>query len=945
MLTQSTELSPESSARAATPTRRRGRRSRIRTWLIGSLCGLLVLVLTAGAALTVIIRTPLPRYDGTITLTGPTDEITVSRDGQGIPHIHASSDHDLFFAQGYVQAQDRFFQMDLRRHLTAGRLSEMVGEGAKESDISMRTLGLRRVAEQEWELLSEESRGFYQAHADGINAYLEGKAPWQVANEYAVMGLSLPVEDIEPWSGIDSLSWIKALAGGLSGTHVNEAWNMQLLSKLGSPAAVEQLAPAPDEAARRPILLDDGSGNLRPRSDYPIADPLPMPEQDAGVVDCPEPSDGSAPSEDAPAAESAVEEGPAIEHSGQESADSPASAPSAVSMGAVGGVSGALLAAQRALDAVPAILGEGPGIGSNSFVVSGSHTASGKPIIGNDPHLEIDYPSTWLQVGLHCTALDEDCTFDVEGFSFAGLPGVVIGRNPQLAWAFTNLSGDSSDLVVEKNAGEGAYRRDGACLAYRTRTESFEVAGGEPFEVEVRESVHGPIVSGLFAPDEDLGQLPGAAGDFSVAVQWTALMPGRTAEAWFALNRATDAEGIAAAAAIFEDPAQNILFATADGDIGYQAPGRYPIRPIKAPADQQATMTHEADNLGADGRWPRPGWDSSYDWQGFYAPQDMPAALNPPDGIITPANQPVTPQGSGPYLGLGGYAAGYRSQQMYDYLSSAAAQGPISVEDASRAMLLDHSPQADELAPALTGVELADPRLKGLQQELADWYADGAHMATDSQGAAIMAGVYSHLGHAALSDEMGDQYATDSRMLGNLVADPDSPLWDDTTTPEVEEASEIMQRAWEAADADLTAQMGGDHTTWTWGRIHVQKQTHQILGQDGVPSIVRKHFNADPRPVGGAGEIPNASWYDSTVKEDGRVDYQVIAGASMRMTVDMADVDNARWVISSGTSGHPMSPHVNDQFEAWAQGRMHLWRFSRQAIEASATHTLRLRPA
>ena len=922
----SPELSTESPAQASTPPRRR--RHRIRKWLIAAVCGFVVLALVAGVALTVILRAPLPQYDGTITLAGPTDEVAVSRDGQGVPHIYASSDHDLFFAQGYVQAQDRFFQMDVRRHLTAGRLSELVGEAGKESDISIRTMGWRRVAEQEWELLSDEARGFYEAYAEGVNAYLKGKAPWQVANEYAVMGLNLPIGDIEPWSGVDSLSWIKAMSQGLSGAHESEAWRMKMLSKLGSPAAVEELIPPVDESARRPILLDDGSGNLRPRSEYPVASPLPMPEQDAEAVDCPGPADGSAPDEAAPASGPDAEEGAV------------ATTPTA----GMSGASGVLQEAQRALDAVPAVLGQGPDIGSNSFVVSGSHTASGKPIIGNDPHLDIDYPSVWSQVGLHCTALDEDCTFDVEGFSFAGLPGVVIGRNPQLAWAFTNLQGDASDLVIEQNAGEGVYRRDGACLAYKTRTESFKVAGGEPFEVEVRESVHGPIVSGLFAPDEDLGQLPGATGDFSVALQWTALMPSRTAEAWFALNRATDAAGVASAATLFADPAQNILFATADGDIGYQAPGLYPIRPIKAPADQQPAMAHDPDNLGADGRWPRPGWDSSYDWQGFYAPQDMPAALNPPDGIITPANQPVTPQDRGPYLGLGGYAHGYRSQQMYDYLADAAAQGPLTLEQASQVMLLDHSPQADELAPALTDVELSSPRLGELQKVLAAWNADGAHMATASQGAAIMAAVYAHLAHAALSDELGDEYSTDPRLLGKLVAEPDNALWDDTTTPEVEDARTIIQRAWAEADADLSAQMGEDHGAWTWGGIHVMKPTHQLLGGEGLPWIVRKYFNASPQPVGGAGDIPNATWFDPVVK-DGRVDYQVISGASMRMSVDMADVDNARWVISSGASGHPWSPHVNDQFEAWAEGRMYPWRFSREAVEEAADHTLRLRPA
>ncbi len=913
----------------STTTHRSKTRRRVRNWLLIPLGSIVALALIAGAVLVAIIRAPLPKYDGAVTLAGPGDEITVRRDAQGVPHIYASSDHDLFFGQGYVQAQERFFQMDLGRHMTAGRLSELVGEGGKQSDISMRTVGLRRVAEQEWDLLSDEARGFYQAYADGVNAYLKGKAPWQVANEYAVMGLSLPIGDIEPWNGIDSLAEFKMLNSGLS-TGGGEAWRMQLLSKLGSPAAVEQLLPAPDEVTHRPILLDDGSGNLRPRSDYPVADPIPMPTQEAEATDCPEPSEGSAPAETTPASPTPTTQASAL-----------------------GGATEALQEAQRVLDAIPSTLGKGPGIGSNSFVVSGSHTASGKPIIGNDPHLQMSYPSVWSQVGLHCSALDGDCTFDVEGFAFAGQPGVAIGRNPQLTWAFTNFMGDVFDLVVEQNAGNGTYRRDGKCLAYKTRTETFKVAGGEPFEVEVRESVHGPIVSGLSAPpfasgdNESFKQLPGVSGDFSVAVQWTALMPSKSGEGMFTLNRATNADGAAAAAALLTEPALSLLFATADGDIGYQAPGRYPIRPVKAPADQQRTVSHESDNLGADGRWPRPGWDSSYDWQGFYAPEDMPAALNPPDGIITSANQLITPDASGPFLGVQLYVPGYRSQQMYDALARMASEGPITVEQASQTMLLDHSPQADLLAPALTGVELTEPRLKELQQVLAAWYADGAHMSTDSQGAAIMAALYSHLAHVALSDDLGNLASADPpQALGNLVADPQNPLWDDKATPEVEDAAAIMRRAWAAADADLTAQMGEDHTTWAWGRIHMQKPTHQVLGGEGLPEIVRNHFNAAPRPVGGSQYTPNASWFDTTVGEDGRVDYSKIgSGPSMRMTVDMADVDNARWVISAGASGHPWSSHVNDQFEAWAEGRMFDWPFSREAVEAATTNTLRLLPA
>jgi len=253
---------------------------------------------------------------------------------------------------------------------------------------------------------------------------------------------------------------------------------------------------------------------------------------------------------------------------------------------------------------MPHLLGGGPAVGSNSFVISGQHTASGKPVIGNDPHLQIAYPSVWFQIGLHCEQLNGECTFDVSGFSMAGMPGIMIGRNADLVWGLTNLGGDVSDLVVEKNVGENFYQRDGRCLAYQTRTETIRVAGGEDVEIRVRTSVHGPVVSGLLAPDEQFRPVPGASENLSVALQWTALMPDKTGESFFALGRATNAEEVSAAAALMANPAENILFATASGDIGYQAPGKYPVRPVKAPADGRGGCRPRGGQPGADGRVP-----------------------------------------------------------------------------------------------------------------------------------------------------------------------------------------------------------------------------------------------------------------------------------------------------------------------------------------------------
>lgn len=896
-------------------------RRKLRRWLLGIGCSIVALLLIAGVALTVVARSPLPRYDGALELEGLDGEVIIVRDGLGIPHIYASSDRDLMFAQGFTAAQDRFFQMDVRRHLTAGRLSELVGEGGKESDIAVRTMGWRRVAEQDWELLSEETRGLYEAYAAGVNAHIQDKDPWQIANEYTVLGLSLPIGEIEPWTPLDSVSWWKAMSDGLSGFHKSDAWSMSALQKLGDPGVVERMFPVADDAASRPIVQDDGVSNIRPSSEYPIADPIPLVEPEATQVDCP------------PEVAAEVAE-----------PESPSSAPVEPSSSPTTSLTNVVQIAQDALEKVEQLtisLGKGRGIGSNSFVVGGQHTASGKPILADDPHLGIDHPSVWSQVGLHCTGDGAGCSFDVAGFSFAGLPGVVIGRNPDLAWAFTALVGDASDLVVERNVGENAYLRDGKCFAYTTRTETIEVAGGEPVELEIKESVHGPVVSNLFAPDADFARMPGLPEDFSVALQWVALMPSRTSEAVLDLNRAKDAAGVAAAAAKFADPAQNVLFATTAGDIGYQAPGYFPIRPIKAEADQSYGL-HTAEELGADGRWPRPGWDSSYDWQGFYATEDMPAVLNPPDGIIVPANQPVTAKGSGPFLN-GVHMHGYRPQEIYEELVRLTEAGPITEDQAWQVMLLDQYPGADVLGAAFTGVELSDPRQQEMQQLLRSWLDKGAHMDVKEPGATIMAALGTHLTKHALVDEFGENAWGGSDTFTVLLQEPQNTLWDDTTTPEVEDADAILRRAWASTDADLTGQLGQDPETWTWGRVHVETPTHQILGAEGLPGLIRSHFNRDSRPVGGTGEAPNASWFNATVGEDGRVDYEVISGASMRMTVDMSDLNRAHWVMSSGTSGHPLSQHYDDQFATWAEGGKYPWPFARDQIQAK--HTLTLRPA
>ena len=247
------------------------------------------------------------------------------------------------------------------------------------------------------------------------------------------------------------------------------------------------------------------------------------------------------------------------------------------------------------------------------------------PLLANDPHLGASLPSVWHQVGLKCRAVTPDCAFDVAGFGFSGVPGVVIGHNDRIAWGFTNLTTDVTDLYLEKIEGD-QYWRDGALVPLEERTETIEVAGGEDVELVIRSTVHGPIISGLtddftaIAADPYTGtdgvdrrSRPRAPeGEYAVSLQWTALEPGTTAAAIFALNVAQDFDDFRAAAQLFDVPAQNLIYADVDGNIGYQTPGKLPIR-------------------GAgDGSMPQPGWDSAYDWQGFIPFEELPDRRSTP---------------------------------------------------------------------------------------------------------------------------------------------------------------------------------------------------------------------------------------------------------------------------------------------------------------------------
>ena len=504
-----------------------------------SLAALAVVLLVVTAILGVTwVRRPFPTIDGEVAVPGLNGRVTVMRDDRGVPQIYADSSHDLFRAQGFVHAQDRFFEMDLRRHITAGRLSELVGPSGLETDKVIRTLGWRRVAEAELPMLAPETRQYLQAYADGVNAYVESQgSPSRMAFEYVVLGQRVKNYRVERWTPADSLAWLKAMAWDLRGDYQSELTRARLFGRVPT-AQINELYPAYPYAKHKPIL---STQDWRPEAAAP-ASAVP----------------GAAPSQEVPLRDRT---------------------------GA--GAQEAYAAVHEALSAIPESVGRGRGIGSNSWVVGPEKSSTGKPLLANDPHLAVGIPGIWHQVGLHCRSVGSECPFDVSGFSFAGLPGVVIGHNQQIAWGFTNLDPDVTDFYLEQVRG-GTYLRDGKYVALEERTETIKIAGEGDHTMTVRNTVHGPLVSEVIDPVGEGGErapVSGrpSAGSYEVALAWTGLIPSRTADAIFGLNTATNFEEFRTAAKSFAVPCQNLIYADTRRPHRLPGPGHGPGPAIRRP--------------------------------------------------------------------------------------------------------------------------------------------------------------------------------------------------------------------------------------------------------------------------------------------------------------------------------------------------------------------------
>ncbi len=537
---------------------------------------------------------------------------------------------------------------------------------------------------------------------------------------------------------------------------------------------------------------------------------------------------------------------------------------------------------------------------SNNWVVAGARSATGLPLLANDPHLAARLPSTWYLAHL------EGGRINAIGATLPGAPGIVIGHNARIAWGVTNLMADVQDLYVERLNARGEAEYNGAWEPLRVVHEVIRVKGGDDVPLAVRISRHGPILSDAF---------PHAPGE-ALALRWTALDPDDTTlEAFLGVMVAGSWEEFTRALSAYRVPVQNWVYADVEGNIGYLAPGRLPVR------------------AAGDGTLPVPGWVTDYEWTGFLPEHEWPRAFNPPEGLLVTANNRALPLAA-PHDLSSNWEPGYRAQRILDRLF---AVDRLSADDFARLHADVQSAQVPAVLPWMLQ-HVGAPADLASQRALEHVRAWDGHLTRDSAGAAVFMRWYRHAVRALWRDEIGDDLWADYEALPHwggkalhvLVRRGDTSWCDDRRTPSAESCGDLLARALRDAVQELGAEQGDDAGGWTWGRANVVTFGHLPL--EAVPGL-RRVFSRRAEHVG----------HTFTVTPTMRVEQQTVI-SSYRQVLDVADWDRSRYIHPLGQSGQLLSRHYDDLHERWREVDYLPMRFSRAAVDAAVRARLRLEP-
>ncbi len=802
-------------------------RSRIHSLMRITLFSALALLALLGMIMAVYLLFAHTEPSGKQVIKGLNEAVSIQFDANDIPHIKAKNPSDALFALGYLHASERSWQMEMNRRLASGRLSEILGEETVKIDRFMRTLGIKHAAEKQLERYPIEAKRLLQAYADGVNA---GNVN---------LGWALPIEYFltrsKPgyFSAADSVAWMLVLALDLGGNWQKELQRLGLAQYLTTAQVWEVIPPYPDT---KPVSNVDFAKLYQDLQVYPTSKKSQL----------------------------------------QQPTHPPQAQPAK------------FLQNKTDLQLSHFLPGGKDGMGSNNWVLSGNKTASGKPLLANDPHLGLSAPSAWYFVHIDAPKLQ------VIGATMPGIPAVIIGRTNQIAWGFTNTNPDVQDLYLEQldPKNNSLYRGPDGPLSFQVREEIIDIKGENSLRFIVKESRHGPIISDAYEQAKNTID----ANRYALALRWTALdLENQSLATLLDMNRAESIDAFKNSLRHFYAPMQNIVMADTSGNIAFQVAGVAPKRTLYQ---------------GLYGIAPAPGWDRQYDWTSYIPFDQLPASTNPAEGWLASANQQILADNNPNPL-----TADWELPFRYDRIKQLLGAQNKHDLNSMRAMQGDTlSLGAMPLLALFKSVQSNHP-LSNSAKQITNTFA--GEMVANSAAPTIFnawADQLTRLLFSRLGNLFEQEYGKRRQFREALIlqiANPNSPWCDQPSSAAVENCAETAKLAYDLALDQLSSAYGTDPQKWLWGQAHLAIAEHRPFSK--VP-LLNKIFNlVNPFPG------------DSFSVNVGRLElgkskqpYATKQAASMRIIFDFADLDQSTFIYPTGQSGWVQSNRYRNLNSLWA---------------------------
>jgi len=787
-------------------------------FLKGVFLFLSILLPLAAVSGILLLRSSLPRRDGTVRLAGLRSPVDVLYDSYAVPHVYASNERDLCRAMGYVHAQERLWQMEFLRRAANGRLSELLGPRTVSVDRRFRTLGLWHAADTDIGRLAPETRVLLEAYAAGVNEFI------QTTRTFRPPEFLFLRHRPEPWTIRDSLTVLKLVS-------FLDSENMQM------------------ELLRGLLLSRFGAE----RTNELLGGPLAAPSALAGAI-------------------------------GRQPAEPPESDKTGLTPAAAVSVSPEM-----------AVLDSGRPASGNAFVVTGSRSKAGKPLLACDLHLPTAIPSLWFEAHLSGGSLD------VLGLTLPGIPFVVMGHNKHVAWGLTNLNADSQDMYVEEIDADdpNRYRLGDTWYDMHVDKMLIGVRGGEPVRVRSRWTLHGPVIT------PDAAEYPG-----TLSLASSVFSGGQSVQAFLEMDRAGSVAALEKAAALLDAPPRGVTCAAVNGDIAYTAGGVIPLRPLH------------------DGLSPAPGADTRLQWRGFLEESARGRIVNPPQGALVAAGGPAT---NDPRFVFTNEAESLlravrierllSERDVHDRTSIAAIQADV------------YSVESEFYRPHW---EALRPRAGGNARLALDLLLSWNGLLDEGPGALLFETFRVRLVDLAVRDDLAELHKDLLRVLGGrragavaLLRVPDSPWWDDRTTEAVERLPDILLLALAQSYDHLTASRGGV-SSWRWPSVHRVTLAHSLADSRALSRL----FNRGPFDCPGDGDSVNRAHFSFDSP------FAATSAPVWRAIMDASDWDASVSVLSAGQSGHPLSRNYSDQTPLLLENRYKPMPFSRAAVDKAAVTRL-----